>query len=118
MRLVAWALRLLGCFVLAAGVVLAVGDVARSIAADRVMLLSIDDALAMALPAGDAELSQPGPAASGVFGGGGDTAPLRAVVGLQPASVVAGLAGLVLIALGRPQGRGRHAYSPRRGKAE
>ncbi len=117
MRLIAWTLRLLGCLVLAAGVVLAVGDIARSIAADRITLLSIDDTLDMAMPADQVEAAAPEPAASGVFAAGGD-APLRAVVGLQPASVVAGLAGLVLIALGRPRSRSRRAYAPQRGRAE
>ncbi|MBB3952700.1 hypothetical protein [Aureimonas jatrophae] len=118
MRLVAWTLRLLGCLVLAVGVVLAVGDAARSIAADRLTLLSIDETLAMAMPANPAEAATAGPAASGVFGAASEGAPLSAVLGLQPASVVAGLAGLLLIALGRPQGRGRRSYAPRRSKAE
>lgn len=118
MRLIAWTLRLLGCLALAVGVVLAVGDAARSIAANRVTLLSIDQTIALAKPAEDDAEAEPAPAASGAFGAGDEAAPLRAVVGLQPASVVAGLAGLVLIALGRPPGRSRRSYAPRRSKSE
>ncbi len=118
MRLIAWTLRLLGCVVLAFGVVLAVGDIARSIAADRVALLSIDETLEMAHAPDEPVADASAPTSSGVFAGQQDEAPLRAVVGAQPASVVMGLLGLVLIALGRPARRDRSSFAPRRSRTE
>ncbi|WP_182086097.1 hypothetical protein [Aureimonas sp. ME7] len=101
MRLIAWALRLIGCLVLAIGTIFAVGDIARSLASNRTVLMTIEEAaqtIGMPLPSN----GPPAQAASGVFASDGRGATLNGALGRQPASVVFGMAGIVLLALGRP----------------
>ncbi|WP_156419353.1 hypothetical protein, partial [Aureimonas sp. AU12] len=94
MRWIAGLLRLLGCIVLAATTVLAVGDVARSLASDRMRLMTIGEAVTVA-GFGPSPEAAAAPAASeaGVFAADGRRADPLAVVALQPASVVLGLGG-------------------------
>jgi len=102
MKMVAWMLRVVGCLVLAAGTVLAVGDVARSLASDRVRLMTIGEAVRVAgLGPASAEDGQADPARAGVFATDGRGADPMAVLAIQPASVVLGAAGIALLFIGR-----------------
>jgi len=110
MRFVSSILRLLGLVLLASGTVLAVGDIARSLAAEQVALMSIGEARALAMPEENpaAQVGVSNAAAAGVFATDGRGARFSSVVDQQPASVVLGLGGIVLLVLGRrPRPAGR-----------
>ncbi len=110
MRFVAGCLRLIGFLLLAAGTVLAVGDVARSLASNNVRLMSISQTMALA------GLSTPfdAPPQAGATFTGATPGTLKGEIGRQPASVVAGLAGIVFLAAGRAPASRRSGASARK----
>ena len=112
MRFLAFVLRSVGCLVLAMGVILAVGDAARSLAAGQVRLMTIADATMILERVSSPDTAEPVPA-GGAFVGGtrGD---LSGLLGQQPASVVLGLAGIVLMAAGRAPRQRTNGASNRR----
>lgn len=110
MRFLAWCLRTLGVLVLAAGAVLAVGDVARSLASGNVRLLSISETMALTGLNGAAAEQ---PRADPVFTGG-DRGRLVAELGRQPASIVLGLVGIAFIAAGSAPRARRPGEPPRK----
>ncbi|MBB3935899.1 hypothetical protein [Aureimonas phyllosphaerae] len=104
MRLLAWVVRVAGCLILAAATALAVGDIARSLASGATTLMPLETAARMAgLTVFDAASNAV--AASGVFASEGRGASLATEIGRQPASIVLGLAGVILLAVGRPPRR-------------
>ncbi|WP_416358251.1 hypothetical protein ACLNGM_10225 [Aureimonas phyllosphaerae] len=104
MRLLAWVVRVAGCLILAAATALAVGDIARSLASGATTLMPLETAARMAgLTVFDAASNAV--AASGVFASEGRGASLATEIGRQPASIVLGLAGVLLLAVGRPPRR-------------
>ena len=87
MRLV---LRFLGMLLLAVGIVFAVGDIARSLADETAQLLTVQDGLgAMGIAFDPASFQNQTVASAAVQ------------VAIWPISVTAGVAGLVLLILGR-----------------
>ncbi|WP_279480070.1 hypothetical protein [Aureimonas sp. SK2] len=105
MRLLAWAMRVVGCVLLAAATALAVGDIARSLASGATVLMPLEEAARTAglslfdtAAAGAAQ-------ASGVFAAAGRGASLAGQIGRQPASIVLGLVGVLFLFLGRPPRR-------------
>lgn len=116
MRLLSWLLRCAGLLLLAAGTVLAVGDIARSVASSRTELMTVGEARALAgslRPAAGAPPASLDPRSAGVFATDGRGARLSAVLDTQPASVVLGLGGAVLLLLGRrPRRPGRPGLRP------
>jgi len=109
LRFLAWCLRAAGLLILAAGVVLAVGDIARSLASGSVRLMAISETLSIA--GWDTPLASPpnGPAFTG-----GDRGRLLTEIGRQPASVVLGIAGIVFLAAGRAPRAARSGEPTRR----
>ncbi|ALN71932.1 hypothetical protein [Aureimonas sp. AU20] len=109
MRFLAWCLRAAGLLILAAGVVLAVGDIARSLASSHVRLMSISETLAVA--GWNTPIESP---PSGSAFTGGDRGRLMTEIGRQPASVVLGIAGIVFLAAGRAPRAARSGEPTRR----
>lgn len=89
-------LRLIGSLFLAVGIVFAVGDIARSLAADATRLLSVGEALPLLGMTVD-------PAATG----SATVAVAYATISAWPMAITAGAVGVVFLLLGRGRRRVR-----------